>query len=349
MTTRPRTALVVLSALTVTAAACTRDPNPPTPAAGATETPAVVWGSNAERAIYLWDPTTGHAEALFRVPAAQGTRLDDAEQSPDGTRVVYERQISDLPSQIYLLEADGTERRLTDLAGGAFDPAWSPDGESIAFAGSQVEGSDLDIYTVDLADGAERRIAGTWKDDQHPDWSPDGTRIVFDARSGDPRSGRGAIWVTSVRTGEVHRLTPRHRRFAATVPAWSPNGRWIAYRAYEEGVTLNGWPWTARLWLMRPDGSGKRRIGGHSADRRVVHAPSWSPDGRSIVTQRSNWRQDTFQVVLFDPRTKEVHRLLKSIDDDAEPSWGTDGILLILWSDDPVPAEPAPQRFRVRV
>jgi Tol biopolymer transport system component len=347
MTTRPRTAQT-LCALMLAAAACTGDPDPPTAAEGPAETPAVAWGSDAERTIYLWDPTTGHGEALFTAPVERGARLDDAEQSPDGTRVVFERQMSDLPPQIYLLEADGTERRLTDLAGGAFDPTWSPDGTTVAFSGSQVEGSDLDIYAVDLAGGTERRIAGTPKDDGHPDWSPDGAQIVFDSRSGDRRSGTGAIWVASARTDELHRLTPRRTRFAATVPAWSPDGRWIAYRAYLEGATLNGWPWTARLWLMRPDGSGKRRIGGHSEDRLVMHAPSWSPDGRTIVTQRTNWRPDTYQVLLFDPRTREVHRILKSIDGDAEPSWGADGILLTLWSDDPVPTEPAPPRFRVR-
>jgi len=132
--------------------------------------------------------------------------------------------MSDLPSQIYVLEADGTERRLTGFAGGAFDPTWSPDGTTVAFSGSRVGGSDLDIYRMQLAGGPPRRIAGTPKDDQHPDWSPDGTRIVFDARSGDPRSGTGAIWVASARTDELHRLTPRRSRFAATVPAWSPGG-----------------------------------------------------------------------------------------------------------------------------
>jgi Tol biopolymer transport system component len=334
---------LVLGLMMVASAACTQDPDPPTSAEAPPESAPVTWGSDAERTIYLWDPETGDVEALFSAPSG----LDDAERSPDGRRVVYERLIDDGPSQIYVAEADGTGRPLTDLAGGAYDPTWSPDGKTIAFAGSQVEGSDLDIYTVELAGGEERRTARTWKDDGRPDWSPDGRQIVFDSRTGDLRSGPGAIWVTSVRTGELHRLTPPGTGYAATAPAWSPGGRWIAYRVYEMGVTLNGWPWSARLWLMRPDGSGKRRIGGQSEKRRVIHAPSWSPDGRSIVTQRSNWSEDMFQIILFDPRTREARSVLKGIRGDSEPSWGTDGILLTLWSDDPVPSEPAPSAFQV--
>ena len=185
-----------LVALPLALAACT-EPSTPAPSSDRTDGPAQsVEAGIEERTIYLWDPNTGDAEALFSA-VAQAAGLADAERSPDGTRVVYEHRIFNGPSQIYVAEADGTERPLTDLLGGAYDPAWSPDGQTIAFSGSRVEGSDLDIYTVDLAGGTER-IAGTSKDDQHPDWSPDGTRIVFDARSGDPRSGPGAIWMTSV-------------------------------------------------------------------------------------------------------------------------------------------------------
>jgi len=345
---RHRTAAaLVLGLVMAVSAACTGGPNPPTTAAGPTETPAVVWGSDAERTIYLWDPETGDAEALFST-VAQAAALGDAERSPDGEWVVYEGRVGDGPPQIFVLGTDGIERPLTDLAGGAYDPTWSPDGESIAFSGSEVEGSDLDIYTTELNGGAARRVAGTWKDDGHPDWSPDGRQIVFDSRTGDPRSGPGAILVTSVRSGELDRLTPRRTRYAATVPAWSPDGRWIAYRVYVEGYTLNGWPWSARLWLMRPDGSGKRRIGGQNDDMRVIHAPSWSPDGRFVVTQRSNWREDLFQVLLFDPRTRRAQSVLKGIRDDAEPSWSVDGILLTLWSDDPVPTDPASSAFRIQ-
>ena len=53
-------------------------------------------------------------------------------------------------------------------------------------------------------------------------------------------------------------------------------------------------------------------------------------------------------ILLVDPRTGGAHRISKSLRDAAEPSWGTDGILLTLWSDDPVPSEPAPRRFQVK-
>jgi Tol biopolymer transport system component len=347
----------------VALAACTEGAGPPAPVtvgpADGPVAPSPAVGSDAERSIVLWDPKTGAAETIFSVTAGV-TWLTGAELSPDGRYVAYERrhvgyerQASGAPydttSQIYLLDTEGNERRLTHFAGGAHDPTWSPDGETIAFAAGTGEGSDTDIFTIPVDGGTATRIAGTWKDDGHPDWSPDGTQIVFDARSGDPHSGRGVIWVASVRTHALHPLTERHTPYAATAPAWSPDGRRIAYRVYHRGYTLNDWPYAAWLGVIRPDGSHQVEVSIPRGGGRPIQAPNWSPDGRSIVVERTDWREMGSVILLVDPSTGEAHRISERLRSaDAEPSWGTDGILLTLWSDDPVPSGPAPPRFQVR-
>ena len=80
---------------------------------------------------------------------------------------------------------------------------------------------------------------------------------------------------------------------------------------------------------------------------KMLQEPSWSPDGRSIVIERSDWNERTYKVLLLDPRTGQARSILEHGEDGAQPSWGTDGILLSLWGDDPVPSEPAPRRFQV--
>jgi len=72
-----------------------------------------------------------------------------------------------------------------------------------------------------------------------------------------------AVWTIELRTGIERRLA------AGRSPAWSPDGRRIAFRAADRA-----------LWTMRPDGTGKRRA---SRVRVEFGNPSWSPDGRRIA------------------------------------------------------------------
>src|SRR5207247_11024943 len=68
--------------------------------------------------------------------------------------------------------------RLTEGPAWDGDPAWSPDGQRIAFS-SQRDGS-TDIYVMN-ADGSGLRRVTAGPFDQQPAWSPDGARIVFTA------------------------------------------------------------------------------------------------------------------------------------------------------------------------
>src|SRR3990172_11436134 len=94
--------------------------------------------------------------------------------------------------QIFVLETDGTRRQLTHLKGGAHDPAWSPDGDQIAFA------ANSGIFVI-VVDGSHvHQLAGTPDWDIGPDWSPDGARIVFESESG--------MWLVSVPGGKLTQL-----------------------------------------------------------------------------------------------------------------------------------------------
>ena len=287
--------------------------------------------------LYVVDPDTGSADPFLSSSGSQ----TNAEVSPDGKRVVYEGHVPGVSPQIFVLEPDGSTRQLTRMKGGASDPAWSPDGTEIAFAGTRRQDGDrhpdADIFVAETQSGRIRRLTGTSRDDGHPNWSPDGSRIVFHSRYlNEDGLPAGWIWVASVSTRALTRLIGS-RWSAFTDPAWSPDGRWIAYGA--TGVTVNGRPMTTWLQLMRPNGS----YGGvvrESGSFGIVENPSWSPDGRSIVFEENHpaagmravgmrWEGAVGNIGIADVDGEELRWIAKGATSD-QPSWGQGGILVSL-------------------
>jgi TolB protein len=64
-----------------------------------------------------------------------------------------------------------------------FDPAWSPDGESVVFASDAASRAGFRSLYVIHADGSGlRRLTAGSADDSMPSWSPDGGPVVFARR-----------------------------------------------------------------------------------------------------------------------------------------------------------------------
>ena len=119
--------------------------------------------------------------ALAREPVAP-TGLRRAIVQPDGRG----------SPQIYLYDhGRGTTTAITHLDGMAYDPAWSPRGEPVAFVSTH-QGND-EIYTAN-SDGSDlqRLTSNTWEWDKHPSWSPDGAQIAFYSNR---YTGRRQIWI----------------------------------------------------------------------------------------------------------------------------------------------------------
>jgi TolB protein len=116
--------------------------------------------------------------------------------SPDGSWIVFERDVFDpsdkdptsfMNSDLYIVRASGRGVRLFARRGN--DPAWSPDGKTIAFfrrvprdpAVKPETARDLtaDLYIVGRDGDRLRRLTGGPADDLHPAWSPDSRTVVF--------------------------------------------------------------------------------------------------------------------------------------------------------------------------
>jgi Tol biopolymer transport system component/imidazolonepropionase-like amidohydrolase len=100
-------------------------------------------------------------------------QIRDAVPSPDGARLAFTAM-----DRLYVMDwPNGTPRRLTSLDVGEFHPAWSPDGQSIAFTTmSAREGGHL--YRVAAAGGTPQRLTSRSAYYQRPAWTPDGQRLV---------------------------------------------------------------------------------------------------------------------------------------------------------------------------
>jgi Tol biopolymer transport system component len=210
--------------------------------------------SDSLAGIWILDPETGDKRRVL----PWGRSPD---WSPDGTQLVVST------GQIYALNVDGTGLRRLTSAGRNFFPAWSPDGEWIAFDSNYT--LPLDAIWIMRSDGSERRVIGP-PGARMPEWGPDGSVIVHI---------RGGLHVATMTTqgNDIHQLTASGED---AHPEYSPDGSRIAYKH----LGPVGLP---QVWVMNADGSEQRQLTTLGGGQ-----PSWSPDGRRIVFSREDWTRD---------------------------------------------------------
>ncbi|RDV13529.1 amidohydrolase [Pontibacter diazotrophicus] len=200
-----------------------------------------------------------------------------ASVSPDGKRIIFSA-LSDL----WILEKG--KRKPVAIANDAFvevDPAWSPDGNKLAYV-SDRNGS-MDLWIRDLQTGKDHLLVDLPNELNFPSWSPDGARIAF--YEGDLRNawGRGTLHVVDVASGKVEKL--HESMFVPSQPSWSADGKTIAISAlevyssrYREGVS--------KILLVSLDGQPDQYVSPvpeRSLGTRGKNGPVWSPNGNMMA------------------------------------------------------------------
>ena len=181
---------------------------------------------------------------------------------------------------LFVSRADGSdERPLLTSDSVDYNSVWSPDGKWIVFT-SERNGS-ADLYRVKLdGTGLERLTDNPAYDDQAA-FSPDGQQIVFVSTRA---SGTADLWILDLGTRKARPLTHGGGNFR---PAWSPDGKWIAFTS-DRGSPIQrdgGGQWwvhlqIADIYLIRPDGSGLKRI---TNDGNFCGGPKWTADNRHLI------------------------------------------------------------------
>jgi TolB protein len=191
------------------------------------------------------------------------------------------------------MKIDGTEqRRLTSRLTTSY-LAWSPDGRRIAFTRNEEVGesttfTDDDVFVIE-GDGDDPRQLTPEQDGRssgQPTWSPDGSEIAFvrgQSVASTVPSRFGGLFVMRADGSDVRRLTPDPPGGADTSPAWSPDGREIAFT---RGMNLSSFPRVNMdIYVVDRAGRTPRRLT-HTA-RTFETTPAWSPDGSRIAFARS--------------------------------------------------------------
>jgi Tol biopolymer transport system component len=229
----------------------------------------------------------------------------------DGPSLLVSRAPSgDAEYAIYRVAPDGSnDERLFSPPGGAFSHAVSPGGTRIAF-GSSVSENDVEMFVANF-DGTDlTRVTVSAGYDSDPTWSPDGSQIAFiSSRDGnfelyvmDP-DGSNVVQLTDSETSDFHN------------PAWSPDGNWIAV----SGLTSQD---NHDVFVIHPDGSSLRKL---TESQDEEGAPSWSPDGQSIVYTRGD--PDLYADLYRMDSHGNHETALTSTDeyDERSPVWSPDG------------------------
>jgi hypothetical protein len=211
------------------------------------------------------------ATADIRVEAHYSYELLYRRQTVGGAPDVHTLDFKDPAAVSLPVFQDGTV---------ALQPAASPDGSRIAFVVPTSPGTA--IYIANRDGSGIRALISDDRINEQPAWSPDSNFIAFRREASD---GGSDIWVMSAADGDnAVNLTGGFHGDGADrrSPAWSPvladgNSR-IAYVHTDEGQL--------QIWSMQSDGSDHRRVTfSATADD---DQPAWSPDGESLVFQRSD-------------------------------------------------------------
>ena len=225
------------------------------------------------------------------------------------TKIAYITERSPGVKDLYLMDYDGSDAHpITSYKSTVLTPAWSPDGEKIAFTSFRRGAADIEILSrLDHRPYTFERAGGTTIT---PAWSPDGSRIAF-ASSRDGSSTE--IYVADWNGKNLRRLTMG--KSTNNSPVWNPKtGREIAFVSDRSG--------SSQIYVMDADGTNVRRLleeGGHADE------PSWSPDGERIAFTWQRSKTSNYDIYIHELATGKNIQITHDSGDNERPTWAPDG------------------------
>jgi dipeptidyl aminopeptidase/acylaminoacyl peptidase len=272
---------------------------------------------------------------------------DSATLSPDGRFVAYavrETLWAENTYEMQLWRASartGEMVKLTHSKGVNRDPAWSPDGRSLAFISSRDGVSQ--IYVISLSGGEARPLTNVTTGVSAFRWAPDGTRIAFsmpDPETQEIRERREKysdfemirhdytmthLWALDINGAAPKRLTGGSQ-FTVGSFSWSPDGQALAFDAQiRPGLSFDA---SADIYVYNFATDAVKKIvdlQGPDID------PQWSPDSKRIVFSttmgKPNWFYVNRILATISVDGGAVESVTADFDESAFPiAWTRDGI-----------------------
>lgn len=279
---------------------------------------------DGEQITFTWN--RDDASDIYTIPASGGwpRRITTGRKlewpdlacrwSPDGQWLAI-----DMNDHIYIAPASGgLPRKISDFAASASSPVWMPDCQGLIITVERQDSEQL-LLTDREGNWPRALVKRTDGDCRDARPSPDGRLVAYTFRPFNDLN-RLDIHIVETATGQIRELTntPKLRNWHGR---WSPDGSLLAFLSQESG-------WN-EVWLMRPDGTGLRRLTNLEAD---VDDLAWSPDGTMIAATIN--RGGALHLALLDAQTGEA-TILRS-DDGAflRPLWSPGGDWLLVYYED---------------
>ena len=190
-------------------------------------------------------------------------------------------------------------------------PSVSPDGRRVAFL-SEKDLFGIDLFVADARTGEiERKLVSANSDphfdalrfiDSAGDWSPDGERFVFTVFA----EGDNELAIVNVNNGQIERNIDLDEVGAISSPAWSPDGRYLAFSGLDGGIS--------DIYRLDLETGAVAQL---TDDKFADFQPTWSPDGSTIafvsdrggVTDFDEMRYSRPQLAFIDVNTRVVEAL----------------------------------------
>src|SRR3990170_3858906 len=229
------------------------------------------------------------------------------------TRVAFIRVDGNPPQQRYQLivsDYDGeNEQRIATSTEPLMSPAWSPDGQSLAYVSFESKASA--IYVQTLRTGERRRVSARAGINGAPSWSPDGKSLALTLSRKD---GDVDVYTLDLTSQALTRMT--FDPGIDTEPTWSSDGKKLYFMSDRAGG-----PQIYQIDVAQPNRATRMSFEGSYNAR-----PRLSPDGKQMAVvhlDRGNYR-----IATIDLASKAVQVLSQGRQDES-PSFAPNGATLI--------------------